>query len=92
MRPAGLAAALVLFSAALPLSAQPADSTPADTDRPRVDTSMLERPWPKAKTSELEVGRYPVRWRHIASKKQGILAGVSFDVPLGRDETWRRSN
>ena len=92
MRLAGFTAAALLISLPLPLSAQSPDNPQPDPASPRFDTSMLEQPWPKAKTSELEVGRYPVRWRHFASKRHGIYAGVRFDVPLGREEVWRRSN
>lgn len=33
-----------------------------------------------------------MRWKHAASKKDGILASVRFTVPLDQAETWSRSN
>jgi hypothetical protein len=90
----GLAALLLIGSCPLVPAAEPADSPqPVPAARPPFDTSRLEQPWPKAKVRELEVGRHPVRWRHQLDKAAGgIYAGVGFDVPLPREEAWRRSN
>lgn len=57
-----------------------------------IDTSFIERPWPKQRARELEVGRYPVRWRYSAGKAQGIFAGVKFEVPQSRQQVWDRAN
>jgi len=57
-----------------------------------IDTSFIERPWPKQRARELEVGRYPVRWRYSAGKQQGIFAGVRFEVPQPRQQVWDRAN
>jgi hypothetical protein len=53
-----------------------------------IDTTILEQPWPRQWVHEYEVGRYPVRWRQSAGKAQGILAGVRFEAPLGREAVW----
>ncbi len=54
-----------------------------------IDTEFLERPWPKQRVREFEVGRYPVRWRQRASRTEGIFAGVRFEAPLDRDAAWK---
>jgi hypothetical protein len=57
-----------------------------------IDTAVIERPWPKQRSRQLEVGRYPVRWRCSAVKRQGIFAGVGFEVPRARPQVWERAN
>jgi len=57
-----------------------------------IDTEFLERPWPNQWVHELEVGRHPVRWRQRASRRDGIFAGVRFDVPLERQTVWGLAN
>ena len=57
-----------------------------------IETGFIEGPWPKQRVQELEVGRYPVRWRYYASKHDGIFAGVRFDAPLPRQAAWELSN
>ena len=53
-----------------------------------IDTGALERRWPKERVRETEVGRYPVRWREWASRKDGVRTGVRFLAPLGRQAVW----
>ena len=57
-----------------------------------IDTAFLEKPWPKQRTHETEVGRHAVLWREYASKLEGIFAGVRFAAPLGRGEVWTLAN
>lgn len=57
-----------------------------------IDTEFLQRQWPRQRVRELEVGRYPVRWRERASRKEGIFAGVRFEAPLERRAVWELSN
>ena len=57
-----------------------------------IDSHLLQQPWPKQRVRELEVGRYPVRWRERANRKDGILAGVSFHAPLDRQTVWKLAN
>jgi hypothetical protein len=56
-----------------------------------IDTSFLEGSWPKQLVRELEVGRYPVRWRQRASASDGIFAGIRFLAPLPRQVMWEQS-
>ncbi len=53
-----------------------------------IDTAWLEQPWPRQHVRELEVGRYPVRWRQHIDATQGLLAGVAFTAPLDRERVW----
>ena len=57
-----------------------------------IDTEFLQQPWPKQRVRELEVGRYEVRWRERANRKDGIFAGVRFTAPLERQRVWDLSN
>jgi len=57
-----------------------------------IDTAFLERPWPKERIRETEVGRHAVTWREYASKPEGIFAGVRFAAPLDRDKVWALAN
>ena len=57
-----------------------------------IDTEFLQQPWPKQRVRDLEVGRYEVRWRERASRKDGIFAGVRFTAPLERQRVWELSN
>lgn len=40
---------------------------------------------------ELEVGRYPVRWRQRASRREGVFAGLEFDAPCSRAQLWQQT-
>ena len=53
-----------------------------------IETRTLEQPWPKQRVRELEVGKFPVRWRERASRKDGVLAGARFTAPLARQAVW----
>ena len=53
-----------------------------------IDTGALEQRWPKERVRETEVGRYAVRWREWASRKDGVRAGVRFLAPLERQAVW----
>ena len=75
-------------SLAVILALAPAAVLPAGT----IDTAFLERPWPKQRTQETEVGRYAVTWRQRADKKEGIFAGVRFTAPLDREAVWMLAN
>lgn len=57
-----------------------------------IDTGFIERPWPKERSRETEVGRHPVVWRERASKPDGIFAGVRFTAPLARPAVWDLAN
>ena len=57
-----------------------------------IDTDFIQRPWPHQWVHDLEVGRYPARWRQRASKTDGIFAGVRFEVPLSRQAAWDLSS
>ena len=57
-----------------------------------IDTEFLKPPWPKDRVQELEVGRYPVRWRQRVSRNEGLFAGVRFEAPLDRQGVWDRAN
>lgn len=57
-----------------------------------IDAAFLKPPWPKQAVRELEVGRYPVRWRHRVSRKDGLFTAVRFEAPLGRQAVWERAN
>ena len=57
-----------------------------------IDTEVLEHPWPRERVRQLEVGRYPVRWRHRASRAEGLFTGVRFEVPLERQGAWELAN
>lgn len=57
-----------------------------------IETDFLQRPWPRQVVRDLEVGRYEVRWRQRASARDGIFAGVRFEVPLAQDIVWDRAN
>ena len=61
-------------------------------DAAPIDTALLEAPWPKQLVRTLEVGRYEVRWRQRASKRDGIFAGVRFTTPLEREAIWSRTS
>jgi hypothetical protein len=53
-----------------------------------IDTAVLEHPWPRSWVRELELGRYPVRWRQAASRTEGIFAGVRCEAPLPQRQVW----
>ena len=53
-----------------------------------IDTDFLQRPWPRQRVREFEVGRYEVRWREKASKKEGIFAGARFEATGTREAVW----
>lgn len=55
-----------------------------------IETGFIEAEWPKQLVRELEVGRYPIRWRQASSRQGGIFAGVSFAAPLPREQVWDR--
>lgn len=57
-----------------------------------IDTEALQKPWPKQRIREVEVGRYQVRCREYASKADGLFAGVQFTVPRERQAVWKRAN
>jgi hypothetical protein len=57
-----------------------------------IDTDFLQQPWPKQLVREMEVGRYQVRWRQQASRKEGIFAGVRFEAPLEQQAVWDLAN
>ena len=57
-----------------------------------IDTAFLERPWPKERIRETEVGRHAVTWREYANKQEGIFAGVRFTAPLSRRDVWALAN
>jgi hypothetical protein len=57
-----------------------------------IDTAFLERPWPKQRERETEVGRHAVFWRERASRQEGIFAGLRFEAPLDRPQTWKLAN
>ena len=69
-----------VFAASLTVSASP------------IDTTVLQQPWPRQRVRELEVGRYDVRWREAASRKDGIFAGVQFRAPRERTRVWELAN
>ena len=56
-----------------------------------IDTSALERPWPKQRTHEYEVRRYAVQWRERTSPSEGIFAGAEFVAPAAREAVWNIS-
>ncbi len=45
--------------------------------------------WESRRARHLEVGRHDVEWRERIDRADGILAGVSFIAPRGRDAVWR---
>jgi hypothetical protein len=53
-----------------------------------IDVSALRADWPKQVVHELEVGRYPVRWRQFASRQDGIFGAVRFIAPLDQERIW----
>lgn len=57
-----------------------------------INTEVLQRPWPKQRIREVEVGRYQVRCREYASKADGLFAGVQFTVPRDRHAVWTLAN
>ncbi|MBI1992089.1 MAG: hypothetical protein HYS71_02460, partial [Candidatus Omnitrophica bacterium] len=57
-----------------------------------IDTAFLTPPWPKQVVRELEVGRYPVRWRQQVSRRDGLFTAVRFEAPLERQTVWDRAN
>lgn len=57
-----------------------------------IDTSFIERAWPRQWVRELEVGRHPVRWRERALRREGIFAGVRFLAPRERATVWALSS
>ena len=65
-------------------------AVPSQADR-TITTDFLEQPWPRQWVRDLEVGRYDVRWRQRASRKEGIFAGVRFVAPLERQTVWALS-
>lgn len=67
-------------------------SVPPSASAWTIDAEFLKPPWPKERVQELEVGRYPVRWRQRVSRNEGLFAGVRFEVPLERQGVWDRAN
>ena len=57
-----------------------------------IDTSSLEAPWPHQLEREIEVGRENVVWRQRGSRKEGIFAGIRFQVPVDRPRAWALAN
>ena len=53
-----------------------------------IDTSILERPWPRELVRDYEIGRHDVRWRQYASKTQDLFAGVAFVAPASLERAW----
>lgn len=72
-----------LFVLAAALAAQPAFAA--------IDTAHIQGPWPKQRVRDLEVGRHPVRWRHQASRAEGIFSGVRFTAPASAADVWARA-
>ena len=62
------------------------------SSRVQIDTSFVEQPWKKQIVRELEVGRWPIRWRERATKKDGIFAGVAFVAPVELQKAWSLSS
>ena len=62
--------------------------TAAGVGRAAVETDFLERPWPRQRVRQFEVGRYDVRWREKASKQEGVFAGVRFEAAGPREAVW----
>jgi len=56
-----------------------------------LDVEFLRQPWPNEIVRELEVGRYPVRWRQRVSRQDGLFAGVRYEAPLSRQAVWDRA-
>lgn len=54
-----------------------------------IDTSFLERRWPRQHEREFEVHKYPLRWRQRLSRTEGIFAGAGFTAPSRLDRTWQ---
>ena len=77
---------LVAAGVALLLALAAAQPAPA-----AIETEFIQRAWPKQRVRELEVGRYPVRWRQRASQAEGIFAGVRFTAPAPSGEVWERA-
>jgi hypothetical protein len=63
--------------------------TPAGAESVPIDTGFIEKPWPKQRERELEVGRHPVRWRDRVHKKEGLFAGARYVAPVPSEEAWR---
>ncbi len=57
-----------------------------------IDTASLEAPWPRQLEREIEVGRENVVWRQRGSRKEGIFAGIRFQVPVDRPRAWELAN
>ncbi len=57
-----------------------------------IDTDFIQQPWPKQWVHVYEVGRYQVRWRQRASKKDGLFAGVRAEVASSRSAVWGPAN
>ncbi len=72
-----------------PSATLPSESPPSQA---RIDTAFIEQPWPRQLVRELEVGRYPVRWRQHASHADGLFAGVRFTAPLAQQRVWDLAN
>jgi hypothetical protein len=56
-----------------------------------IDAAGLEEAWPKQRIQELEVGRHAVRWRHKASRAEGIFSGIRFTAPAPVETVWERA-
>ena len=54
-----------------------------------IDTTELERAWPRQYVHSYEIGRHEVVWRQHLSRREGILAGVSFLAPSDPQRTWK---
>lgn len=53
-----------------------------------IDTAFLERRWPHQHEREFEVHKYPVRWRQLLTKREGIFTGAAFFSPSPVQRTW----
>lgn len=63
-------------------------SSPSPAWAGTIDTAALEQRWPKQREREFEVYKYPVRWRQLLTKTEGIFAGASFSSPAQLQRTW----
>ena len=56
-----------------------------------IETEFIQAPWQGQRVREIEVGKYPVRWRQRILPKEAILAGVGFEAPLSREVVWKQA-
>jgi hypothetical protein len=55
-----------------------------------IDVEWLRGAWARAPAREFEVGRHPVQWRQQVGTDGGVLAGLEFAAPCGREALWRQ--